>query len=277
MPQKLFMHKNTIVAQLSISASNTNVNNVTVIDKTLFPYTCDSDINSMRRWLLNRKTAINRKDILPLTRFYGESYFVSENLSSLYDCYWIKEKNDETTWEEISPYQITDFENDSIFLAILNPYQFEKFEQNSPNLTLSQKQPIFWYLSEEKDVRGFLNLDAQLDMNLWKHAKELNLDIVKERTYRIVCSRICTFSESMTNENIEKIPFHQLFLSTYDKSKSKKENLVACCTHYNIPNWKHFMNQVIQFNQDTTTPIDIMDIGVLRDANTLTYIGFDKV
>ena len=277
MPQKLLMHKDTVVAEISISKNNLNVNAVTVKNPDLFPYANDTDINSIRRWILNRKTAINRKDILPLIRFYGEQQYTSDNLCSLLDCYWLKDKDSPLTWNQISPYQQTTFENDSIFLSIIQPNDFEKFIPNSPNLTLSKKQPLFWHILEDTKERGLLNFDAQIDMNLWKCAQKLHLDIVKERIYLIIAGYICTFTVATTNEDIEKIPFHQLYLSVLDATKSKSENLKECCKYYNIPNWQNFLNQIIEFNKHSDMPIDIMDIGVLRNTKTLEYIGFDKI
>lgn len=276
--EKQLMHKNTVVADISLSKNNRNVNAVKVREAALFPYAGDTDVNNMRRWLLNRKTVTNRADIAPLTRFYGEEHYISENLSSLTDCYWIRDKNDKATWEEISPYHITDFETDSIFLSIIKPNDFDGFSENSPNLTIAKPLPLFWYMTDDTKERGLLNFEAQKDMDIWKEAKALGINIIKERRYLILAGHICTFVKTSTSEEIEKIPLGQLYLSTQDTSLSKKENLEKCCIHYQIPGWEDFIREILLFNRQTKTEqIDLLDVGVLRDTETLRYIGIDKI
>lgn len=274
---KLLMHKNRVVAEISMSRNSQNINSVTVRNEALFPIVDDSEINSMRRWLLNRQSAINRPDILPLTRFYGEREYISENLCSLSDCYWMKDKDSEDTWEDISPYN-ADLEEDAVFLTVIKPGDFECFTPNSPNLTLSKRAPLFWHYHEETEELGLLNTDAQKDMDFYKESIAAGVDILKPRVYTIVSGYICTFIPVETSEEIERIPLGQLYLSVHDPEKSKRENLEYCCDYYNIPKWKEFIDKVLVFNKQTKKhSIDLLDIGVLRDTQTLEYIGMDRI
>lgn len=274
---KQLMHQNKVVAEISMSKTTKNISHVDVKNADLFPVVDDSDINSIRRWLLNRSSIINRKDILPLVRFYGEREYISENLCSLYDCYWLKDKDSPDSWEDISPFH-QDLEEDSIFLSVIKPDDFEYFTPNSPNLTIAGKDPVFWYYNEDSGELGQLNLNAQRDMDFYKESLSVGVDILKPRTYLILSGYICTFTPVETSEEIERIPLGQLYLSVMDPEKSKKQNLEYCCEYYDIPNWESFIDDVLKFNRQTKThEIDLLDIGVLRDAHSLKYIGMDRI
>lgn len=273
--EQLLMHKNTEVALINVVRGS--INDVSVLNKDLFPYAGDSELNSMRRWLISRQSVTNRKDIMPFARFYGSETFASKSLVSLSDCYWIKDKKEDTKWEDISPYKINDFSKDDIFMMVQKPNIIKKGEADSPNLTIPGTDPLYWY-TNEKNERGLINFNAQKDMNIWKDAKKYNSKIIKPRIYTIIASHICTFVKTVTSEDVERVPFGQLYLSTQKRELSKEENLKRCCEHYKIPNWQEFINGIIEINHASEhADIDLLDVFVLRKTDTLQYIGFDLI
>lgn len=272
--KKLLMHKDTIVATFNLSKNN-RISSVQVENEALFPAIGDSEINSIRRWIIARKTALNRQDLAPIIGFYGTSHFVSHSLRSLTDCYWVKDSNANATWEEISAYHMDDLEDDSIFLAVNKPKDFESFENDSPNLTIAGKNQVFWYRNEDL---GLLNTDAQTDMNIYKIARENNISIFSPRKYIVLAGNIYTFKKSNTSELVERIPFDQLYFSVEDYQLSKSENFKRCCEIYKIPDWKNYICNVIKFNKiHPQKKIDLLDLGVLRNAETLEYQKFDEL
>lgn len=268
------MHKDITVATFTISDNN-RISNVKVMDQDRFPNIGDTEINALRRWLIGRKTALNRIDVAPVASFYGTSNYMSDNLRSLNDNYWIKDVDSDKTWEDISPEKI-DLTEDGVYLSIVKPKDFEGFTPNSPNLTLPGKVPIFWH--KMGDRLGLINANAQSDMGLYKKAVSNNFSIFGERTYILLAGNIYTFVDKTLPENVERIPFDQLFFSIEDKTRSKSENFKACCEHYNIKNWREFIRELLAFNNTSSdTKIDLLDIKVLRNTDTLEILGFDKI
>lgn len=278
--KKILMHKNTPVASFaSGKTGKKNVNQVEVLEKDLFPYTTEDATVSFRRWLLFRRTSPSRKDLQPIVSFYGDDDFYSENLASLFDTYWVKDADSPLTFEDISLYRQTGLKKDSVYASFATPSEFKKFLSDSPNLTIPSKKPIFWF--ELDGQRGIINADAHLDVSLTKSAADLGLDLFHPRKYLIDSNMIYSFRQVSTSEEVEKIPFDQLYtslLNEENKDDSVTKHLIRCCEHYQIPDWKNYIRQVIRFNeQNPDNKIFPQDIGVLRNTETLEYIGFDKL
>lgn len=272
--KKLLMHKNDKVAEFIFSQSG-NIGSVKVINKELFPYSSESEDNSLKRFLLLRKTACNRPDLAPIAGFYGNELLYPQNYTSLFDCYWIKENTSNEVWEDVSLFSYNDFSNDGVYLSIVNPRKFVNFQKNSPNLTLPTSQPLYWYNYEGE--LGLINADAQFDMINMKIAKQNQISILADRKYVIISGRIYTFKKTETSEQIERIPFDQLYLNQENPNKSATENLKECCEKLNIPGWDVYIKQLLQLNKLLNKKIELSDLGVLRNTQNLKYIGFDKL
>ena len=273
--KKTLMHKNVPVANFTLTKGG-NLSGVTVLNEALFPAVNDTEVNALRRFLITRKTTTNRDDLAPIVGFYGAENFTTNSYRSMLDCYWIKDTDSNDKWENISAFRITDLDEDGVFLSLAKPKDFEEFTFDSPNLTLCGKSKVFWY--KKDNVLGMINADSQADMQMKKIANANNIDIFKEREYLILSGNIYTFTKTETSEDIERIPFDQLYLSTEDPNKSRSENLKYCCMHYEIPGWKAFVQKIVAFNKIAPDKkIELLDIGVLRNTETLEYLGFDKI
>lgn len=270
--KKELMHKNTVVAE--INETDFQISSVVVLNEELFPKSGDEDpINNYRRWKITRQTNPCRKDIQPYVGFYGHDNFISDSLRSLNDCYWLRKKGDSTTFEQISAFNIADLSEDGIFLSLVRPNDFEEFTKDSPNLCIPGNKPVFWYQNENQI--GLINRNAQADMFLYKTAKEHNLDIVTPRNYLIIYNVIYTFKPIYTSPDIERIPFEQLYNTTKDSNLSNGANIQKCCEYYQIKDWKNFISKMIQLNK--LIQINLSELYVLRNANTLEYLGFDNI
>lgn len=273
--QKLVMHKNDVVAEFKCKNNGNFDKLIKVHNELLLPdRTREIDI-ALQRWMLLRSPSGLRKNFSELKEFYGPENFVSNNMRSLFDCYWIKDAEDENlSWEDVNPYETWDPSSDSIFMSIYKPADFEAFDESSPNLTIPGTDPLIWY-EFDGDI-GLLNENAQRDMKNYKISKELGINNVAPRYYKILSGRVFTFRESNTSEDVERIPFDTYYNMTEDKSKSKAENIRTCCEKFGIPDWKDFISQMIEFdNACGNTKRELMDLGVLRDAKTLECISFD--
>lgn len=273
--QKIVMHKNAPVAKYQCRSNGSFDKLLNVYDENLLPDKTQKTEIALQRWMILRMPSGLRKNFAPLKEFYGQEHFISSNMRSLFDCYWIKDASDtETTWDAINPYTTWDPSSDSIYMSIYKPADFEGFDESSPNLTIPGAAPLIWY--EFDDCLGLINENAQKDMSEYKKAKELGIHVMAQRSYKILSGRVFTFRKSLTNCDVERISFDSLYNSVEDPSKTKAENIKNCCEFYGIPNWKEFITEMIEFdNACGNKNRELFDIGVLRDANSLECISFD--
>jgi hypothetical protein len=189
----------------------------------------------------------------------------------------MKEQGSELSWKDVSPYNSWDEESDCYFGIISDPENTYKVDNVSPNLTIPGPEHKFWYRVDGQ--LGYINESAQKDMFLYKKALEHGCDdVVSPRQYLILEGKIYTFAPVETSEEIERVPFDVLYDGIEDKNKSKMENLRATCEHFKLNNWKQFFGNVTKLDEILNNKErELSDIGVLRNANTLEVVGFDKI
>lgn len=272
--QKIVMHKDEKVAEYKCKSNGNFDKLIKVYNEELLPDRTKKTEIALQRWMILRTPSNLRRNFSALKEFYGQEYFVSKNMRSLFDCYWIKNADEKISWDEINPFTTWDASSDSIYMASYRPADFEGFDESSPNLTIPGADPVVWY--EFEDGIGLINENAQKDMKEYKKAKELGIEIVSERSYKILSGRVFTFKNASTSDEIERIPFDTYYNAVEDPSKTKAENIKICCEKYGIPNWKEFISEMLEFDKACeNSGRELFDIGVLRNANTLECISFD--
>ncbi len=270
---KILMHLNTPVAKIQMVKNQ--INKVEVLDDKFFPQIKDeTPLNSFRRWYISRRISYARKDISPLIAFYGANAFTSKTLRSHSDWYWMKDEKDNISWGNVLEYPAIN--EDQIFNYIVNPKD-AKESVDSPNLTISSRDPIFWYNYNSRF--GVVNFSANEDMNRWKFSDSTHKDLFAHREYIVVRSLLATFVERDYSE-FERVPFDELLLSVYDKNLNNNENLQKTCEFYNIPDWEKFIKNLCLFNNEATEnnckKINLAETSVLRDKNG-NLTGFEKL
>ena len=274
--KKILMHKNDEVALFSTTSNGIYTKLNAVAREDLLPDRTREYSLALQRWLLLRRQSSQISEFAPAKNFYGSECFTSRNMRSMLDCYWIKsEDNPDETWEDVNPFETWDPTFDSTFMAIYKPADFDGLDDSSPNLTIPGTDPLMWY---EFDGFGLINENAQKDMNDYRHALSAGYDIMAEREYKIIAGRGFSYRKTNTSPDVERIPFDVLYNEIEDPSKGKGANIKLCCEHFGIPDWKHFISQMIELDKETGKKNrELADVGVLRDANTLECIAFDKL
>lgn len=279
--KQIIMHKDVEICSITLDSRGYVASVDNVENELLLPCVISDNKEELKfgiqKWLLTRMVGRSRSDYSPLRTFYGDEFFISNNRVSLSDCYWMKEKDSDLTWEDVNPYKTWDEENDCYFGIISDPENTYKVDNISPNLTIPGTEHRFWYRLNGQ--LGYINESSQKDMFFYKKAIENHCeDIVAPRQYLILEGKIYTFSPVETNEDVERVPFDVLYDSMEDKSKSKMENLRITCEHYKLKGWKQFFGCITRLDEILNNKErELSDIGVLRDANTLEIIGFDKI
>lgn len=272
---KTLMHKDVPVVSMKISTTGAMEEIVKVFNEELLPENDGNIAGSMMKWLLMRNIPTTRKDVKPLREFYGSKMFMSANARSLADTYWLKiSAND--SWDSVNAFDNWDPADDDILLALIYPEDFQTARYDSPNLTMPGAKPSIWYRDETHPL-GTLCLDAQAEMARYKIAKENNIQCVKHRSYFIRNKTIYTYTRANTSKDIEEISLKSLLARTKDATLSEKENLQKCCETFKIPKWREFVNEMLRFNKLCGESIEMPDIKVLRDTETLKILGFEKL
>ena len=273
---KTLMHKNIPVCKIKVDEQNMLESIMEVYNEQYLPENTNNLQQSLGRWLMLRKVSFKRDDLSSIREFYGSSLFISHSMRSLEDCYWLKCK-DTDTWENISPYNNWEYFNDDIYLALYDPEDYEAPFNDSPNLTLSGTNKCIWYKNKENEI-GTIDSNIQNQLYYYRTALKNDITIVKERIPVILCSHLFAFTKSSTSEQVESIPFDHLYNTTFDINLSKEANLQKCCETFNIPNWEAFFNELIKYDQICgKSDRELIDIRVLRNADNLQIIGFDKL
>lgn len=279
--KQVVMHKNDEVCNITLDNRGYVSSVDSVENESLLPCVVSDNKEDLKfgiqKWLLTRMVGRSRSDYSPLRNFYGDDFFVSTYRISLGDCYWMKGKDSDTTWEDIDPFKHWDEQDDCYFGIISDPENTYKIDNLSPNLTIPGAEHKFWYRVDGQ--LGYINESSQKDMTFYKKAIENGCEqIVAPRKYIILSGKIYTFSPVKTSEDVERIPFDVLYDGLEDKNKSKMENLRATCEHYGLTNWKKFFSMITKLdNILDNKERELSDIGVLRDTSTLEIIGFDQI
>ena len=149
----VLMHRNNKVATCTFDSRGFLKKISKIHDAKLLPIGIreESMAIDLQRWLLLRSLAPNRTDIAPLREFYGSAALLSSTGASLQDCYWFADEN-HIDWEQENPYDNWDCKNDSLYLMLAHPIRLTKFDTNSPNLTISGRDPKIWFRSKGNDI-----------------------------------------------------------------------------------------------------------------------------
>lgn len=274
---KKIMHKDTEVATFTCKSNGEYNHLIDVKNEILLPdRTREYDI-ATKRWVLTRRQSSRINEFSEVRRFYGQENFASRNLRSMLDCYWIKdEENPDESWASVNPFVTWDPASDSVFMMMYKPADFDGVDDSSPNLTISGTLPLLWY---EFDSLGLINERAQSDILLYREAESHGIkNLVEKREYKIIAGRVFSFRKASVSDEIERIPFELYYSMSEDKSLSKEENIEKCCTEFHIPKWKDFISGMIELDKIFgKADRGLCDIGVLRNADTLECLSFDKL
>lgn len=271
------MHKDVEVATFSCKQNGEFNELIEVKREDLLPDKTREYSIATRRWLLTRKHSSRINEFSEIRRFYGSNYFISRNLRSMNDCYWVRndDSNIDETWEEVNPHATWEPTFDSLFMMMYKPADFDSVDDSSPNLTIPGTVPLMWY---NFDRLGLINERAQSNVAFYREAKKRGFTCVEPRIYKIVAGRVFSFREVEVSEDVERIPFDIYYNMYEDNSLSKSENIAKVCTELKIPNWRDFIGEMIELDKVCKKmDRDLCDLGILRNSKTLECIGFDKL
>ena len=260
--------------------SNNRVEEVEVINEKLLPPTVDKDGGtnsglalSLTRFLQARAN-ISTPVIKDVKSFVNLKIFDNAGKVSLFDSYWVKQKNEET-WESVNPYDNWDSKNDPLVKLHGDPVYFDKQNIiNSPNFAIPKNaQNSFFYRQGDKIFK--------FDKNIFKimsfSKQNLENPIVKRRQCVIVNENLFAASLIDTSKDVECFSLLDVFNAKNPQKDETMENVVATLVDLGLNKEYvlNFFNEVVKADENVNNEDrDLDSIYLKRDTSTLEYIGF---
>ena len=289
------MHKNIQVALLKIDEQgNAKLDYILPDSKDHFPIGAKLNNSKFSEWWKNRYIPDNRDGIqkaLQNADYKTTGNALVDNLAlSLTDCYWIKPRSSDLSWENVSLFS-NDFE-DRIGESLFNSNKKVKIKKNKFDIGSSSGElKKKWIIDENGNrllIKGNIGLSFQQSLNeifISRIHKKLAPEYYLQYELKTVKSDektiTCCISPNFCNEHVEFISA----LEIIDSKKMKGSNNVFSlfkqgCMELGIKEeeFHHYMDYLILTDYlFTNTDRHLRNIGLLRDPNTLKVIGFSPI
>ena len=289
------MHRDDPVCMISIDPLSGAMLQVSQ-QKTpeLLPPGTKSDVQMLRKWWQRRAVPINQgriQHILEQMGFTTPQEYLVKNLGlSLTDHYWIKPLELNLTWENVNlftnPFRdpIGDMQFDTPLTAavVVSDHAF------SPSSSVQGELQKKWVISNGKRclIKGNHGSNSQESLNevvaTLLHRKQNSQPYVAYSVIRPEsCAQLYCICESFTSDTIELIPAIDVVNSRKkDNAMSMYEHFIAVCAEYGLDenSTRTFLEYQI-LTDFILTNIDrhLNNFGVLRDTNTLKFIGMAPI
>ncbi|MCD8084442.1 MAG: hypothetical protein LUE86_13280 [Clostridiales bacterium] len=280
----ILMHKNDIVATLLLSDDCSTIDKSVTVNDELLPLPARAGIKGLRDWWKYRAAPITQSglaDILQRNHFENQHEFLAKNLAlSLNDCYWVKPEGTIYQWEDVNLFQNA----------------FQSYNLDSPEKEVGPFSPASSTIGELKKcwvlhgqerylIKGNSMEYCQQSLNevliSGFHKKQ---GVAPYVDYRMI-SLMTTFGEngigciskSFSSEKLEFIPaIHVVSSEKKPNECSHYEHYIQLCVKHGIQEEtiRSFMDYTILSDfLFTNTDRHLNNFGVLRDSDTLQFVG----
>lgn len=295
MGEYYLMHKNIPVALLNIDEQgNAKLVNKIPGNENHFPLGAKLNDFKFIEWWRDRYIPDNRdgiKKALQNTDYQSTGNALIDNLAlSLTDCYWVKPRSSDLTWEKVNLFS-NDFD-DRIGESLFNSNAKVKFKKNKFDVGSSsgelKKKWVIDHDGKRLLIKGNLGLSFQQSLNevfISNIHKTLNPKYYLEYSIKEMMSDdrkiICCVSPNFCNEHVEFISA----LEIVDTKKLKGSDNVFLifkegCLELGIgqDEFHKYMDYLILTDYlFSNTDRHLRNIGILRDPDTLKVIGFSPI
>ncbi len=274
-----FKHKDDTCGIIAIDENSGDFRNIKIQEPELMPFLGQANEERMRIWWKTRAVPSSRKTTMEIIRRSGcktsEEYLAKNLALSLTDCYWICPIDMDLLWDDVKLWNLV---NQGVLHV---PYH--NATSYDPNATLGGQMDKYWDLSNEDPVlvKTCASYFGQQAINeafaTWVQKKqETNIPYVSYRAirendiYRTVC-------KAFTTENIELVTAYEVICS--EKQSNDKSNynaFVDICKKHGLE--KEITEEYLDFELEldfsiSNTDRHLMNLGILRNADTLTFLG----
>lgn len=289
------MHRNDPVCMISIDTLSGAMLQVSQ-QKTLelLPPGTMSDVQMLRRWWQRRAVPVNQGRIQHILEQMGfttpQGYLVKNLGLSLTDHYWIKPLELNLKWENINLFTnaFRDSVGDMQFDASLTEAVEVSGSVFSPSSSAQGELQKKWIISNGRRclIKGNHGNHSQESLNevvaALLHKRQSTQPYVSYTAIRMgSCSQFCCICESFTSDTIELIPAIDVVNSRKkDNAVSMYEHFISVCVEHGLD--EKTIRQFLEYQILTDfvlTNVDrhLNNFGVLRDTNTLKFIGMAPI
>ena len=289
------MHKDMPVCALTIDSESGVILRVSKpLNPELLPLGGNIDAAMLRKWWQYRAVPVGQGKIIRILERLGiastQRYLVRNLGLSLTDHYWIKPLDMELGWEDVNLFTNTfrDPVGDMQFKDTIDEIIDLPANAFSPSSSLQGELRKKWIISEGKRflIKANHGNNSQESLNecvaALIHKKQGAQPYVsysamhKEDQDQFYC--IC---ESFTSDTIEFIPAYEIIESKKkDNSMSVYEHLIQTCAEHGLNEGvsRPFLEyQILTDFIITNTDRHLRNFGVLRDTNTLKFVGMAPI
>lgn len=289
------MHRDDPVCAISIDAVSGAILRVSKpVNPELLPLGGCIDPAMLRKWWQRRAVPVGQGKIQRILEQMGiatpQEYLVKNLGLSLTDHYWIKPLNMELGWKDINLFT-NDFRDpvgDMQFDLDLDVVQDLPANAFSPSSSTQGDLTKKWIIADGKRclVKGNHGSNSQESLNeiaaTLLHQKQGRVPYVSYSTIRLGNNQqIFCVCESFTSDEVELIPAIDIVESTKkDNAMSMYEHFIHVCTKHGMDEGvvRTFLEyQILADFVLTNTDRHLNNFGILRNANTLEFIGMAPI
>ncbi len=295
--EKLYslMHRDDPVCAISIDTVSGAILRVSKpVSPELLPLGGSIDSAMLKKWWQRRAVPVGQGKIQRILEQMGiatpQEYLVKNLGLSLTDHYWIKPLDMELGWTDINLFT-NDFRDpvgDMQFGLKLDAIQDLPANVFSPSSSTQGDLIKRWIIVDGKRclLKGNLGGNSQESLNeivaTMLHQKQGKVPYVSYSTMRLGDNQqIYCFCESFTSNEIELIPAIDIVESKKeDNAVSMYEHFIHVCTKHGMDEGtvRSFLEyQTLADFVLTNTDRHLNNFGVLRNANTLEFIGMAPI
>lgn len=274
-------HKDDDCAHIMIDKADSKIYSVTFIEPALCPVPGTSDSAKIKKWWSLRAipgTGQFVKNMLAHSGCYTAQEYLERNLGlSLTDCYWICPKGSDLKWDDVKLYGKT---NSKI------PYHSP--ESYDPNASLSGMMDKYWDISS-KDISLVKIAEARYGQQAVNEAfatmvhdlQKTDVPYVKYTNKEGNDGSRLSICPAFTSENIEFITAYDIVQSgKQENDESEYEFFIRRCEELGMN--QSAVRKTMDYMALTdfailNTDEHLMNFGILRDSNSLKYVGMAPI
>lgn len=280
MAEYYLMHKDVKCGEIEYDPNSDRISGYRDFQTGKSPFMGHADLARIQKWWLMRAVPASRaalQDILRDTGCTNAGNYLAKNLAlSMTDSYWICPGDTDFSYDDVK------FANFAVFHDGKIPYHNATFYD--PNASLGGQMDKYWDLSEETLVlvKESYRFFGQQSVNeaFASHIHELQRTEIPFVRYCVSVSEdlglLCK-CQAFTSETVEFIPAYEVIESQKGRNDTALyDGYIKICTSAGIDRgvMQDFMDyQTLTDFVISNTDEHLLNFGILRDSDTMQYIG----
>ncbi len=275
----LLMHKDCVCGEMALNVDTGALLSFRLTDSKAAPFLGNADARRMARWLAARAVPASRESMRRLLERAGitsTEYLVKNLALSLSDTYWICPRNTGLSWSDVNLYDANAGRN-----GIL-PYHNES--SYDPNASLGGQMEKYWDISRNPPVlvktayRQFGQQAVNEAFAVYVHERQNTpFPFVRYRLRKTADNGLQSLCPAFTSAKAELVPAMEIVDSRKPSNDiSLYDHYIEICARHGLD--REYIRDFMDYQTLTDFVISNMDehfmnFGVLRDADTLTFLA----